>query len=294
MARSAAERDELASKLNEQFALVGLLRREKEQLVNSLSTKSHTDDSTSAALSELQTRLENEVDSKRDLQAKLDAMDTSTVATELKNQLSELQQLTQVRDELFKESEGKLKQLTEEVNVKNDKVAALESSEKALQQRVDDLQAELTSARTQIEELKESMLATPATTAVDAADASSSAVDATGVSVQELQTLLKEKEAQIATLEDRVKKNKVILAKAHQHITESTKQQAEGKSEIAKLKTEKDELANKIAQLERAQQRIVDEAVREQTKIQLEKHINVLVRQQREKESEYVRLGFFF
>jgi nucleoprotein TPR len=285
LSRSMVERDELASKLNEQFALVASLRREKDAMSQ---TSSHTDETVSA-ISELQQRLEKEVQAKKALQAKLDSQDTSDVSAELRDQISELKHMSQVRDELFKESELRVKQLTDASNAQTDQVATLESSENALKQRVEDLQSELAAARSQIEELKESIVASAASHDQSASEVAPAAEDASS-SVPELQQSLAAKSQQVAVLEERVKKNKLILAKAHQHITDSTKQLIDGREELAKAKLTNDELSNKILTLERSQQQLIDEAVREQLKAQLEKHINSLVRQQREKESDYVRV----
>lgn len=299
------ERDELATRLQEQLALVAVLHKENQQLQTSARNPTEAGSTASEAL---RRQLEQELTVNKQLRARLESAEAAASVDDQLHRVSELQQLAQVRDELLKEAESQLKHATELANGSNDAVAALQASESTLKRRVLDLETELQLAKEQIENLKESVLAAASTSASSSDETGSASLqDSHSISVNpnppagdlsqsvtELHAIIASRDQRINELELRIRKNKQILSKAHQHITDSTKQLAEVRTELSVAKAAKEELHNRLHKLERDQQQIVDEAVREQTKLQLEKHISVLVKQQRELEADYVRPVFLF
>jgi chromosome segregation ATPase len=92
---------------------------------------------------------------------------------------------------------------------------------------------------------------------------------------------------EIKQYQDKIGKLKVLLNRAHQHISESNKSVSDTKQELANLKKVNAELTQQIAKVERGQNQLVEETVRFKTQEEVEKRLSNLTRVQREKETNY-------
>jgi chromosome segregation ATPase len=78
---------------------------------------------------------------------------------------------------------------------------------------------------------------------------------------------------EIKQYQDKIGKLKVLLNRAHQHISESNKSVSDTKQELANLKKVNAELTQQIAKVERGQNQLVEETVRFKTQEEVEKRL---------------------
>lgn len=177
---------------------------------------------------------------------------------------AELAQLLQLRETLLKDVEEQNRSLVVQLNDKNDQLGSLQAQQHAMETKFNDLSAQLVSLQKHNDSLKESVLA--------GVEAKTNAP----VSGSE------------AEMQEKLKKKQEVLMRAHQHITDLNKQLEETKNSLGEATTQVAAMKQHIQKLERSKLQLAEDHVREQTRLQLEKHVHALHLQQASKDQAHL------